>query len=80
MVLKEYLGKFINHRMHFGISGLTPREKLEKVRSTKPETEDEEVERKNREPLPKGCFWYKGTELNSEVKEHFKIQRPHDFS
>lgn len=52
MALKDYLRKFRKHRMHFGIDGLTPEEKLEKVRSAETETEDGEVESKNQKPLP----------------------------
>ena len=52
MTLKEYLRKFRDRRMHFGIEGLTPREKLGKVRSVETKSEDGEVESKNQKPLP----------------------------
>jgi transposase InsO family protein len=52
MALKDYLRKFIDQRMHFGINGLTPREKLQKVRSVETETEDGVVESKNQKVLP----------------------------
>jgi len=51
MALKEYLRKFRKYRMHFGIDGLTPEEKLEKIRAVETEMEDGEVESKKQEAL-----------------------------
>ncbi|MBS3788953.1 IS481 family transposase [Candidatus Bipolaricaulota bacterium] len=51
MALKDYLRKFRKYRMHFGMDGLTPEEKLEKVRSAEIEQKDGDVESKKQEPL-----------------------------
>jgi len=52
MALKDYLRKFRKYRMHFGINGLTPEEKLEKIRSTEDEPHTQKDEVKSEKPLP----------------------------
>ena len=52
MAIKDYLRKFRKYRMHFGINGLTPEEKLEKIRLTEDEPHIQKDEVKNEKPLP----------------------------
>lgn len=52
MALKKYLKQFREHRTHFGINGLTPREKSGKGRSAETKTEEDDVRVKIRKPLP----------------------------